>query len=320
MNYEALLAQSEPWLQYAIRIQLCRHPKEDLTALRAKALEDPKIATFLKDVADFHSTLVTSHKNAGLPIHKLLFLLDLGLDTDVPEIRTAIEEILRHRDVNGIYQSLTCIPVHFGGTGKDTFCWCLCDAPLLLTALVIASEDMEIAILPGVAYLTALVHDNGFPCAVSPELGTFRGPGRKGDCCPYATLIMAGLLSRIPQYRDSAAAHTAVAALLNLWENSLTEHPYIFYMGTDFRKLKAPPLWYDIVSVLDVLSRYPYARTDPRFIEMLTLLQSKQDATGMWTPESVYTKFKDWDFGQKKAPSPYLTFLCERILQRIQEA
>ncbi len=320
MNYEALLAQSEPWLQYAIRIQLCHQPKEELTALHVKALANEKIREFLNDVAAFHGTLVTSHKNAGLPIHKLLFLLDLGLDADVPEIRAAVREILRHKDANGVYQSLTCVPEHFGGSGKEAFCWCLCDAPLLLTVLIMAGEDREASVLPGAAYLTALVRENGFPCAVSPELGTFRGPGRKGDCCPYATLVMAGMLARIPQYRDSEAARITVETLLTLWENSLTEHPYIFYMGTDFRKLKAPPLWYDLVSVLDVLSRYPHTHKDPRFWEMLALLQSKRDAMGMWTPESVYAKMKDWDFGQKKAPSPTLTFLCERIILRTQEA
>lgn len=238
----------------------------------------------------------------------------------MPEIKTAIEEILKHRDERGVYQSMTNVPKHYGGSGEDVFSWCLCDAPLLLLALIKAGIDYQEHIKPGVDYLVSLCRDNGFPCAVSPELGKFRGPGRKDDCCPYATLIMADLLSHIPEYRDSDVAAAAVKALLTLWENSLHQHPYMFFMGTDFRKLKTPPCWYDIVNVAGVLSKYGFARKDPRFLEMMALIKAKQDKDGFFTPESAYQKMKDWDFGQKKAPSPYLTYLCWLIFERLGAA
>ena len=90
----------------------------------------------------------------------------------------------------------------------------------------------------------------------------------------------------------------------------------MFYMGTDFRKLKAPAMWYDIVSVVDVLSHFVSIKSDFRFVEMITMIKGKQDSNGLYTPEAVYQKFKGWDFGQKKSPSPYLTYLCYRILER----
>lgn len=43
-------------------------------------------------------------------------------------------------------------------------------------------------------------------------------------------------------------------SLLSLWENSRQRHTYMFYMGTDFRNLKLPYVWYDILSVADTLS------------------------------------------------------------------
>ena len=129
---------------------------------------------------------------------------------------------------------------------------------------------------------------------------------------------MADLLSHILEYRDSQVAAASVNALLSLWENSLEQHPYMFYMGTDFRKLKAPSCWYDIVSVAGVLSKYEFMRNDPRFLEMVAHIKSKQDKEGFFTPESVYLKLKDWDFGQKKVPSPYLTYLCYRIFERLK--
>jgi hypothetical protein len=317
LNHQKLLDISDGWLKYGIRLNLCHEPKEALVELRKKAISDSRIADFLHEVADFHSVPVTNHKNPDLPIHKLLFLLGLGFDTDVPEIQTAVDEILRHQDDDGVYQSLTNIPIHFGGTGNNTFSWSLCDAPLLLLALFQAGIDYQEHLKPGIDYLLSLHRDNGFPCAASQELGRFRGPGRKEDCCPYATLAMANLLAQIPEYRDSSAATNSVETLLRLWEHSREQHPYIFYMGTDFRKLKAPSLWYDILSVAGVLSRYPRTHADPRFQEMIAIIASKQDESGFFTPESVYLKMKDWDFGQKKGPSPHLTYLCRRVFDRL---
>jgi len=315
MDYQELLEISDDWLKYPILLNFCKENKENIVEIRNAALADSRIKRYLSDVANFHGSLVTNHKNPDLPIHKLLFLLDLGFGAEVPEIKAAVDEILEHRDENGVYQSMTNIPKHFGGAGEDVFSWCLCDAPLLFLALLKAGVDYREYLKPGVDYLVSLCRDNGFPCAVSPELGRFRGPGRKDDCCPYATLIMADLLSYIPEYRDSQAAVTSVKALLNLWENSLSQHPYMFFMGTDFRKLKAPSIWYDIVSVAGVLSKYEFVRNDPRFIELIEHIKGKQDENGLFTPESVYLKLKNWDFGQKKAPSPYLTYLCYRIFE-----
>ena len=318
MDYQKLLNISDDWLKYPILLNLCHESKENLVEIRNAALADSRIKRYLTDITSFHGTLVTNHKNPDLPIHKLLFLLDLGFDTKIPEIKAAIEELLTHKDEHGIYQSMTNVPKHFGGIGEDVFSWCLCDAPLLLLALLKSGKNYHEYIKPGVDHLVSLCRDNGFPCAVSPELGRFRGPGKKDDCCPYATLIMADLLSYIPEYGNSQVAGSSVKALLNLWENSLSQHPYMFYMGRDFRKMKAPSCWYDIVSVAGVLSKYEFVREDPRFLEMIKHIKDKQDKEGLITPESVYQKLKDWDFGQKKEPSPYLTYLCYQIFERLE--
>ena len=314
---EELLSISDPWLQYAIKINLFNENKENLANLKIEALRDNKIQAYLSDISNFYSMLVSNHKNPELPIHKLLFLLDIGLDMDIPEIENAVSQLMNHKDKYGIYQSLTNIPKHFGGTGEDIFGWCLCDAPLLLLALLKAKVDYQQHIKQGVDYLVTLNRRQGFPCSVSEELGKFRGPGRKDDCCPYATLIMLNLLSYIDEYKNSDIVIKGIDVLLSLLESSLERHPYMFYMGKDFRKLKAPAIWYDIVSVTDCLSKFEYAKTDTRFCKMVDVIKAKQSENGLFTPESIYQKCKGWDFGQKKAVSPYLSFLCIRILERV---
>jgi hypothetical protein len=314
---EKLLSISEPWLQYAIRLNLLNENRENLIDLRNEVLKDRRILSYLNDITNFHNVVVRNHKDPDLSIHKLLFLLDIGLERDIPEIESAIKQIMSHKDENGVYQSRTNIPTHYGGLGEDVFGWCLCDAPLLLRALLKAKVDYQQHIKQGMEHLSNLYQEQGFPCSVSEEHGTFRGPGRKDDCCPYATLIMLKLLSEIDEYQNSDIVKGGVDVILSLWENSLERHPYMFYMGTDFRKLKAPAMWYDIVNVADCLSKFNFIKTDSRFCEIIDLIKRKQDADGMFIPESVYQKFKGWDFGQKKTVSPYLSYLCIRFLKRV---
>jgi len=234
------LLESDTYIQLAVRKNILHHTKLELEDLKTLVLSDKRIRQYLNDVADFNSILVTNHKNPDLPIHKLLFLFDIGLDSNVTEINIAIQKILLNRNEDLIPRSMTNVPKHFGGSGKDTLAWALCDAPLMLYALLRGGVDYESQVKPGVEYIIRLYRNNGFPCTVSKELGNFRGPGRKTDCCPYATLIILKLISIIPKLKQSQLANSIIDVLLGLWEESQQQHPYMFYMGNDFRKIKAP--------------------------------------------------------------------------------
>jgi nicotinic acid mononucleotide adenylyltransferase len=131
---------------------------------------------------------------------------------------------------------------------------------------------------------------------------------------------MFKVLAHVPELQESSAAKIGVETLLSLWEESKEKHPYMFFMGTDFRKLKAPLFWYDILHVLDVLSLFAWARKDKRFQQMLKTVESKANPEGQFVPESVWTAWKDWDFSQKKVPSRGLTFFVARILKRASES
>lgn len=76
------LVKSEAYVQYATRINILKQNKKDLEALKSEVLSDPRIKKYLNDITDFNGMSVINHKNPELPIHKLIFLLELGLDTD----------------------------------------------------------------------------------------------------------------------------------------------------------------------------------------------------------------------------------------------
>lgn len=204
----------------------------------------------------------------------------------------------------------------YGGTGKDNLASSLCDAPSVLYALLKFGLKEDPRVKAAVKHLARLGTDYGWPCVVSPQLGKFRGPGRKSDPCPYATLISLKALAQLPEYRDSQVCRDGAEALLTLWAQRKERKAYLFGMGTDFAKLKAPLIWYDILHVLEALTQFPRLYKDPRLQEMLTILESKTDTQRRFTAESIWKAWSDWDFGQKKEPSPYITLLAQRILER----
>jgi hypothetical protein len=281
-------------------------------------LADFKVRDLATELSAWPGKVISSHKSAGQPFHKLTFLAELGLKAGDPGMDEIITRILAHQAEEGPFQLSANIPTHYGGTGEDMWAWALCDAPLIVYALARFGLQDDPAVRSAIKHLAGLVRDNGWPCVVSRELGNFRGPGRKEDPCPFANLAMLKALASIEAWRDSSESHTGAETLLSLWHESATQHPYIFYMGTDFRKLKVPFVWYDLLHVLDVLTRFPWIKDDPRLREMLTVLRSKADAQGCFTLESVWTAWKDWEFGQKKEPSRWLTLLAQRIIVRIE--
>ena len=270
-------------------------------------------------MTNWPGTVIASHKSAGQPFHKLTFLADLGLRASDPQVAPIVAAILQHQAPEGPFLLPTQIGVNYGGTGEETWGWALCDAPLIVYALVKFGLGQTPEVQRASHYLTGLLRANGWPCAVSAALGSFRGPGRKEDPCPYANLAMLKLLAAQDDPGTLEAAQVGAETLLELWRESMTRHPYIFYMGTDFRKLKVPLVWYDLVHVLDVLSCFPWLRDDPRFQDMLAVLTSKADAQGRFTLESVWTAWKEWEFGQKRAPSRWLTLLAWRIMRRVAD-
>jgi len=111
---------------------------------------------------------------------------------------------------------------------------------------------------------------------------------------------MLKLITVYNEYKNGKEAQAGVECLLNLWDKSQELHSYMFFMGDDFRKLKVPFIWYDILHVADILSQYESAVNDSRFIDMLQVINSKAHGNGLFAPESEWKTWKEWDFTTKK--------------------
>jgi hypothetical protein len=192
-----------------------------------------------------------------------------------------------------------------------------CDAPTLTYALLALGLDGDEHVQRAAEHLLGQVEDNGWRCTAAPELGKFRGPGRHEDPCPIANVYALKALSLRPEWANNMAAQRGINMLLWQWEHQGERKIYLFGIGTDFRKLKYPFVWYDILHVTDVLSRFPFVRDDRRLRAMVETITAQADADGRYTATSMYRAWKGWSFADKKRPSPWLTFLVTRIQDRV---
>ena len=282
-------------------------------------LVHPQVQALVAEAAAWPGGALTRHNDASHPLYRLSTLADFGLRADDPGMPAVVQTVLAHQAPEGPFQTLLRIPRAFGGTDEDTWAWALCDAPTLLYTLLAFGLDSDARAQRAAGHLAGLVEENGWRCTAAPELGKFRGPGRKSDPCPIANVVALKALSLAPQYLDSPATRTGVAMLLDHWEQRGERKFYLFGIGTDFRKLKYPYVWYDALHVADVLSRFPFARADPRLGEMVDTIAVQADEQGRYTAGSMYVAWKGWSFADKKRPSPWLTFLVLRIQKRMAE-
>jgi len=312
------LLDGPAWVEYGARVDLLgqRESGPAARAARERMLAHPQVRDLLDEVGRWPWPPLKRHNDAAHPMHKLVFLADLGLRVRDPGVDALAARILEQAAPEGAFQVVVNLHPRYGGTGADQWAWSLCDAPSLLYALARMGFHDDSRVQGAARHLAGLLRENGWPCAVSASLGKFRGPGRKDDPCPYATLVSLKALAELREWRDSGECRSGAEAVLRLWEERRARKPYLFGMGTDFAKLKAPLIWYDVLHVLEVLTHFAWLRDDPRLQEMLALLQAKADGEGRYTPESVYRAWSDWDFGQKREPSPWVTLLAARILRR----
>ena len=314
------LIEGPPWVEYLTRIGLLGQQESDpeVATARHRMLIQPEIKNLLSELSEWPGPALKRHNDAGHLLHKLVVISDLGIRVGDTGVDRIIKRILENQSQDGAFQITANISPQYGGSGRDQLVWMLCDTPSILYSMVKLGMREHPAIHSAARHLVSLGTDNGWPCVVASELGKFRGPGRKTDPCPYATLIALKALAQIPEWRDSKPSiRSSTDTLLKLWEQRKERRPYMFAMGTDFAKLKTPMVWYDILHVLEVLTQFPHLVKDARLIEMVNIMKIKADEQEYFTSESTRKAWSNWEFGQKKAPSYLLTLQVHRILKRI---
>jgi hypothetical protein len=312
------LMEGPSWVKYRTMIDLLDYEKNHPQVVQAKKeiSQDKQIIGLLEELNEWPGKALTNHKDATLLLHKLNFLVDLGMKEE-PVIQKIKKKILNHQSDEGAFEVMANIKKSYGGTGEDQWTWMLCDATVTLDILVKLGEEKNEKVKKAATFLVGLIRENGWGCSVSEKLGKFRGPGRKADPCPYGNFMMVKVLARMKEWEESKELKRGIKTVLQLWDERKNRKPYMFGMGTDFKKLKAPSFWYDILHLTEVLSSIAMVEEDPRVKKMVEIIEEKKDEKGRFKAESSWRAWK-WEFGQKKEPSRWITLKAYRVIMRMK--
>jgi len=316
---EWLLESDEPWTQYRTLVDLLDRPEDDHVVQRARRdlLAHPQVQGLIDCASTWPGYALKRHNDAKHPIHALAALADFGIRVDDPGMSSVVDAVTAHRSQEGPFQTKLRLYKRFGGLDGEFWTWMACDAPVLLYAVLSFGLVEDPRVGAALKHLLGLVEVNGWRCSAAAELGSFRGPGKAEDPCPIANVHALKALSQVPELRDSPATRAGAEALLWHWGPECERRIFLFGAGTFFRRLKYPYVWYDILHVVEVLSRFPFVHDDARFRSMVETITHQADEDGRYTTGSMYRAWKGWSFADKKAPSPWLTFLVLRIRQRL---
>ncbi len=283
---------------------------------REQLLGHSLVQELIEKASSWPGYALKRHNDAAHPLYAISTLADFGLTGEDSQLRTTVEKIFHHQSAEGPFQTQLRLYKRFGGLEGEHWSWMACDAPTLLSSLVAFGFQEDSRIKHALAVLLQSVEGNGWRCQAAEELGNFKGPGKREDPCPIANVSALKVLSLLPEDKHREAVKRGVDMLLRHWTEQKDKKYFLFGIGTDFRKIKYPLVWYNILHVVEVLSRFSSAVSDPRFQEMLSALIIQADERGKFTAGSMYRSWKKWSFADKKAPSPWLTFLVLRISKR----
>lgn len=326
-----LLSSNEPFAEWVTRTAVLR---DDPSAPAARAAHDAVIAD--SGVRGLAETLpawggdpdVSGHHSPAYLPNRLNLLADMGVGGgDFARVEERLDEFFEHQDGAGRFLGYGKAP----GRPEPTWASLLCDTNVITDVLArfgrLDDPRVRKALKRIAADASKTPQGRAWQC-VPDTASKWRGPGRKSDVCPQVTLEGLRALSHLEAEERPGWLLDAARTPLEVWRRRTSERPYMFGHGYQFKSVKWPCFWYDVLWVLETVGRYPEiwrgpdARDEDRaaVAELAACLLSYNfDANGRVTPRRTYKGFESFSFGSKKAPSPFATARCLAALVRFDD-
>ena len=314
-----LLSQEEPWVVLNTRLDLIGQSEDDKEVKKSyDALKkDKRVAVLLDEVKvwpqDRRLGRAYDPKDS---LWKLSLLADFGLKRDDARIAAVAKKVFDA-------QATEPAPPGFLHGGFDhTKSWdkrpYICISHVMTYALARFGYLDDPRLQRAYDYINDWQRlDGGW----HPTDACLPGGDReKDERCPFGTVNVLRAIGASPDLLDGKGVRRGVDFVLTCWERRQEPYrPVGFGMGSTFNKLQCPFVQHQLLKTVDTLSVFPSAMEDERYQDMLAEATDKQSAEGLFTPEGVNKPYAEFDFGQKKKPSPWITFLIARAHHRLAQ-
>jgi len=314
------LLESNPWTKYKTLTDLMDMPLSSLEVKRAKQelCNNTNIKSLIKESSNWIVKAPTRNNDPKISYFKLRMLTDFGLNVKDAGIQEIVNKAIEHVE-NEIFAVIGVLPRRPKKgekfTKPDLFTdeWHVspCNSPVITYALLkLGYKNVE-----GEKAVSALKEKwttkQGWFCHFFFVDSMFK---KLQIGCPMAGLVALEVFSLIPELKESSYAKNAYEPLK--FHREYGKSIYYFGRSKKFRALKYPFVWYNALYLADVLTRFDFLKKEKLVKELIDWIEKSQDEKGRFKPTSMFMEYKGWDFANKKEPSPWITFLCCRILKR----
>ena len=315
-----LLESEEPWTRYRTEIDLLETPVDspELTKTKNEILKHPKTKQLIKEASGWLPVAPGRNSDPTISYYKLRMLTDFGFSQKDPGISGIIKKAIEHKE-NSLFAVRGAPPERAKKGEKyqkpdskaDVWHISPCTSPIITYSLLSSGFES-----PDVKQSVSALKDlwpteKGWFCHYFFVNSQFK---KLNAGCPMAGLMTLEVFSQIPHLKESEYAQNAFSPLEFHWKHKKT----IYYFGRSkkFWTLKYPFVWYNALYLADVLTKFDFLKKHKMVQEIIDWVESSQDGEGRFKPTSIFMPYKSWSFGNKKEPSPWVTFLCCRILKR----
>ena len=314
------LLDSNPWTRYRTMTDLLEvdSSNPDLLKSRADLLQHEQVQKLVKEVQDWITIAPTRNNDSKISYFKLRMLADFGIRHDDLEISEVVDKATEHiiEDMFAIRGELPEKPARGDKYEKPdlyTDVWHVspCNSPAITAALIglgVQSEALDSAVK---ALKYRWVDKIGWFC----HFFFVESQHKKLQVgCPIAGLMALDVFSRVPGLQESDQARQAFEPIK--FHEDYGKNLYYFGRSKRFWTFKYPFVWYNALYLADVLTRFDFLKDEPVVKQLVEWIVKSQDTDGRFKPTSIFMEYKHWDFSNKKEPSPWMTFLCCRILKK----
>lgn len=310
------LLNSNPWTKYKTLTELMYKPLDNQDVIEAKKqlLKEKLLKDLISDTSNWFPESITRHNDPKISHYKLRMLVDFGFTISDPGINEIVKKASQYYQ-NNLFTIRQEMPEKvFKKPDKNANNWYAmpCDSPIL-TYIFLKLGNRDEKVMRSVEEIkNKWLDEKGWFCHFFFVEGQYN---KLQIGCPMAGLQALEVFSLIPELKESEYAKNAYAPLKYHYESG--KSLYYFGQSKKFYTLKYPFVWYNALYVANVLSRFEFTKKEKLVTELANWILNMQDETGKFKASSIFMPYKNWDFGNKKEFSPWITFLCYRILKRL---